>query len=85
MRQQLALVALGMMFMMVRKASRPQPLPTAEELVGIPPALQADVSRKSITPSPFTSPIPVASKPKVSPGTLPVHSLISEASFPENR
>ena len=36
----LAVVALGMMFMMVRKAGRTQALPTAEELVGVPPALQ---------------------------------------------
>lgn len=36
----LAVVALGMMFMMVRKAGRTQTLPTAEELVGVPPALQ---------------------------------------------
>ncbi|MFI4896519.1 MAG: hypothetical protein ACIARR_01695 [Phycisphaerales bacterium JB059] len=38
----LAVVALGMMVMMVRKSSRPIELPTPEELVGIPPALQAD-------------------------------------------
>lgn len=36
----LAVVALGMMFMMVRKAGKTQTLPTAEELVGIPPALE---------------------------------------------
>jgi flagellar biosynthesis/type III secretory pathway M-ring protein FliF/YscJ len=36
----LAVVALFMMFMMVRKAGKAAPLPTAEELVGIPPALQ---------------------------------------------
>ncbi len=35
-------------------------------------ALHAEVSRKSMTPSPFTSPIPVASNPNVSPGTFPV-------------
>ncbi len=38
----LAVVALGMMFVMVRKAGRGQPLPTADELVGIPPALGSD-------------------------------------------
>lgn len=38
----LAVLALGMMFVMVRKAGRGQSLPSAEELVGIPPALQAD-------------------------------------------
>jgi flagellar biosynthesis/type III secretory pathway M-ring protein FliF/YscJ len=38
----LAVVALGMMIMMVRKSSRPIELPTPEELVGIPPALHAD-------------------------------------------
>ncbi len=36
----LAVVALGMMFTMVRKAGKSSPLPTAEELVGIPPALE---------------------------------------------
>lgn len=36
----LALVALGLMFTMVRKAGKSTPLPTAEELVGIPPALE---------------------------------------------
>jgi hypothetical protein len=36
----LALVALGLMFTMVRKAGKATPLPTAEELVGIPPALE---------------------------------------------
>ncbi len=36
----LAVLALTMMVMMVRKASRAEPLPTAEELVGVPPALQ---------------------------------------------
>lgn len=35
----LALVAVGMMLSMVRKAGRKVELPTAEELVGIPPAL----------------------------------------------
>lgn len=36
----LALVAVGLMFTMVRKAGKAAPLPTAEELVGIPPALE---------------------------------------------
>lgn len=36
----LAVVALGMMFTMVRKTGKASPLPTAEELVGIPPALE---------------------------------------------
>ncbi|MBY0310454.1 MAG: hypothetical protein K2W85_00135 [Phycisphaerales bacterium] len=36
----LALVAIGLMFTMVRKAGKAAPLPTAEELVGIPPALE---------------------------------------------
>lgn len=35
----LALVSLMLMFMMVRKATREEELPSAEELVGIPPAL----------------------------------------------
>lgn len=35
----LAALAIGMMIVMVRKAGRSQSLPTAEELVGIPPAL----------------------------------------------
>ncbi len=35
----LALVSLTLMFMMVRRASREEELPSAEELVGIPPAL----------------------------------------------
>ena len=35
-----ALIAMGMMFMMVKKAGKSAPLPTAEELVGIPPALE---------------------------------------------
>ncbi|MCP3903358.1 MAG: hypothetical protein GY715_06955 [Planctomycetes bacterium] len=35
----LAVVSLLLMFMMVRKASRQEEMPTAEELVGIPPAL----------------------------------------------
>lgn len=40
----LALLSLIMMFLMVRKANDRDPLPTAEELVGIPPALQAEES-----------------------------------------
>jgi flagellar biosynthesis/type III secretory pathway M-ring protein FliF/YscJ len=36
----LAAASLGMMLMMVRKAGKQPALPTAEELVGIPPALQ---------------------------------------------
>jgi flagellar biosynthesis/type III secretory pathway M-ring protein FliF/YscJ len=35
----LAVVSLFLMFMMVRRASREEEMPTAEELVGIPPAL----------------------------------------------
>ena len=35
----LAVLAMGMMFMLVRKAGKPAVLPTAEELVGVPPAL----------------------------------------------
>ncbi len=35
----LAMMALGMMFLLVRKASKPMELPTAQELVGLPPAL----------------------------------------------
>lgn len=38
----LAVVALGLMVMMVRKTTRPAELPSAEELVGIPPALGGD-------------------------------------------
>lgn len=38
----LALLSIGMMFMLVRKAGRASPMPTAEELVGIPPALEPD-------------------------------------------
>lgn len=38
----LAVLSIGMMFMLVRKASRTAPMPTAEELVGIPPALDPD-------------------------------------------
>lgn len=37
----LALLAMGMMLMMVRKASRKVELPSAEELVGLPPPLEA--------------------------------------------
>jgi len=37
----LAALSLTMMFMMVRKAGVRQELPSASELVGIPPALQA--------------------------------------------
>jgi hypothetical protein len=37
----LAVVALGMMLLMVRKAGRRIEMPTAEELVGLPPALDA--------------------------------------------
>lgn len=36
----LALVALGMMMMMVRKAGRTVVLPKPEEVVGLPPALE---------------------------------------------
>lgn len=38
----LALVSLAMMALLVRKATKRVDLPSAEELVGIPPALQAD-------------------------------------------
>lgn len=37
----LAIAALGMMALMVRKAARPEPLPTPEELTGIPPPIAA--------------------------------------------
>src|SRR5690606_38325036 len=37
----LALVAMGMMFLLIRKAGRRVDMPTAEELVGLPPALEA--------------------------------------------
>lgn len=40
----LALLSLVMMFLMVRKANDRDPLPSAEELVGIPPALHAEES-----------------------------------------
>ncbi|MBX3363562.1 MAG: hypothetical protein KF866_02245 [Phycisphaeraceae bacterium] len=36
----LSLVSLGLMFTMVRKAARPAKLPSADELVGIPPPLE---------------------------------------------
>lgn len=39
----LAAASLLMMVMMVRKAGRAETMPTAEELVGIPPALEGDV------------------------------------------
>ncbi len=38
----LALFAMGMMFHMVRKATRVTPIPTAEELAGVPPPIQAE-------------------------------------------
>lgn len=38
----LSVVALGMMFMMVRRSSKKIELPTPEELVGVPPALAVD-------------------------------------------
>jgi len=38
----LAVLSIGMMFMLVRKAGRAAPMPTAEELVGIPPAIEVD-------------------------------------------
>jgi len=38
----LALVSVGLMLMLVRRATRKADLPTAEEIVGIPQALQAD-------------------------------------------
>jgi len=40
----LAVIALAMMFLMVRKASKPGELPTAEDLLGIPPTLLAEDS-----------------------------------------
>jgi flagellar biosynthesis/type III secretory pathway M-ring protein FliF/YscJ len=36
----LALVALGMMMMLVRRSGKPLDLPTAESIVGLPPALE---------------------------------------------
>ncbi len=38
----LALISLAMMFLMVRRANTREELPTAQELVGVPPALQVD-------------------------------------------
>ncbi len=38
----LAVVSLALMVMSLRKATKPQDLPTAEELVGLPPALATD-------------------------------------------
>ena len=38
----LGLVALALMMMMVRKATRPEELPTVEELAGVPPTLPTD-------------------------------------------
>ncbi len=38
----LALAALGMMFMLVRKSASPIELPSAQEIVGVPPALEGD-------------------------------------------
>lgn len=38
----LGLVALALMMMMVRKATRPEELPTIEELAGVPPTLPTD-------------------------------------------
>ena len=40
----LSFVSLALMFMMVRRASRQEEMPTAEELVGIPPALAEEDS-----------------------------------------
>ncbi len=40
----LSLLSLGMMFLMVRKAGVQSKLPTAEEIVGVPPALPTDQS-----------------------------------------
>lgn len=37
-----AVAAVGMMLMMVKKASRPLELPTAESIVGVPPALESE-------------------------------------------
>jgi len=37
----LAVLALGMMLMLVRKSSTPVALPSAQEIVGLPPALEA--------------------------------------------
>ncbi len=38
----LAVIAVGLMVMMVRKSARPPELPKADELVGLPPALSGD-------------------------------------------
>lgn len=38
----LAVISLGMMFMLVKKSARKVDMPTAEELVGLPPTLSAD-------------------------------------------
>jgi flagellar biosynthesis/type III secretory pathway M-ring protein FliF/YscJ len=38
----LAAFSIGLMFFMVRKATRPVPLPTAQEIAGVPPQLEAD-------------------------------------------
>ena len=38
-----AIASVGMMFMLVKKSSRPLELPTAEQIVGIPPALEAEM------------------------------------------
>ncbi len=38
----LAVGALGMMFMLVRKTAKPMDLPSAEEIVGVPPALEGE-------------------------------------------
>ena len=57
---------------------RPQRLLMPLEMMNIRPEwkpwmpLQADVMRKSIVPSPSTSPMPTASNPKVSPGVRQV-------------
>ncbi len=40
----LAVASLGLMFMLVRSASRPDTMPTAAELVGVPPALESETS-----------------------------------------
>lgn len=39
----LALVSVGMMLLLVKKSGKPMELPTAEEIVGIPPALEGQV------------------------------------------
>jgi len=39
----LAVVSLGLMVFMMKKASKPSQLPTAEELAGVPPALATDM------------------------------------------